>query len=104
VFEGKHGAINLKARQRTGLPGLGDDELREALLLLDERGGHVLENLAALQRGRGGGGAGWPRRVDGLARVGAVAMVTRPTRPGPRRADLEPFALRSIPCQSRKPV
>ena len=71
-FEGEDGAVDFSAGQAHGLAGFGDDELGEALLLLDERGGDVFEDLAALPAGQGAGAAqAGDCMIDGLARIGA---------------------------------
>ena len=70
-LEGEHGAIHLGARQAQRLARLGHDELREALLLLDQRGRNVFENLAALPaRQRARAAQAGDRVIHGLARIG----------------------------------
>ena len=94
-FEGEHGAIDFSAGQANGLAGFGDDELGEALLLLDERGGDVFEDFAALPAGQGAGAAqAGDGVVDGLAGVGAGGdgyAADQALIPG--RADFKRFAV-----------
>ena len=94
-LEGEHGAIDFSAGQAQGLAGFGDDELSEALLLLDEGGGDVFEDFAAFPTRKGAGAAqAGDGVIDGLARIGAggdgdaahEALV-------PRRADFERLAV-----------
>ena len=71
-LEGEHGAIDFGTGEAHGLAGFGDDELREALLLFDERGGDVFEDFAALPARQGAGAAqAGDGVVHGLAGVGA---------------------------------
>ena len=94
-LEGEDGAVDFSAGEADGFAGFGNDELGEALLLLDERGGDVFEDLAAFPAGKGAGAAeAGDGMIDGLAGVGAggdgdaadEALV-------PRRADFERFAV-----------
>ena len=70
-LEGEHGAIDLGAGEAEGLAGFGDDELGEALLLLDEGGGDVFKDFATLPA----------RECAGAAQAGR----RRGSRPGGRR-------------------
>ncbi len=71
-LEGKHGAVHFRARKAHGLAGLGHNELRKALLLLDEGRGHVFQNFAALPaRQRASAAQAGDGVMHGLPRVGA---------------------------------
>ena len=71
-LEGEHGAVDFSPRQPDRLAGFGNDELRKAILLLDESGCDVFEDLAALPaRQRAGAAHAGDGMVHGLARIGA---------------------------------
>jgi hypothetical protein len=93
-FECQNRSIDLGAGEAKRLAGLRDDELGEAFVLLDERGGDVFEDLAALPAWKGAGAAqAGDGVIDGLARVGAGGDGDAADEPlVPRRADFEGFA------------
>ncbi len=101
-FEGEHGAIDLSSREADRLARFGDDELGEALLLLDEGSGHVFEDFAALPARQGAGAAQAGHGVvHGLTGVGAGGYGRRgPPAPGPTANGLRGLRLRSIPCRT----
>ena len=97
-LEGEHRTIHLRSRQSYGLACLSHNQLRKALLLLDQRGSHVFKNLAAFPaRQRAGSPKAGHRMIHGLARVGprghsdAADQALVPRRPHFQRIPVIPF-------------
>ena len=90
--------INFGTRQTDRLAGFSHDELREALLLLDERGGNVFEDFAALPARQGTRAAQTGHGVAyGLARVGTCGNGDAANKALiPRRAHFQRFAIRPL--------
>ena len=106
-LEGQHGAIHLCARHAHRLARFGHDQLREPLFLLNERGGHVLQNLAPLPARQSARAA--QARHGMIARPGARRLAwprsRGPPAPGPTASAL-PIAspsVHSLP-HSKNPV
>ena len=105
-LEGEHGAIHFSPRQPHRLARLGHNQLRKALLLLDQCGRHVFQNLAAFparQRAvRRRLATAWFTAWRASARVATVTRPTSPWSQGERTSSASP-SIHSLP-HSRNPV
>lgn len=100
------GSVDFSAGETQGLAGFGDDELGEAVLLIEESSGDVFEDLTAFPAWEGAGAAqAGDCMIDGLASIGACGYgyaADEPAVPRERTSNASP-SIHSLP-QRRKPV
>ena len=100
-LERQHRAVHLGTREPDRLARLRNDELGEAILLLDQSPGDIFEDLASLPaRQRTRATHAGHRMVHGFARIGACSPAL-PCRsgPGPTVSALQSPHPRSTPCR-----